>query len=418
MAQLNRLPDGHDTTDLLRTLQDSRLSAPSALMQRLRWLPLVSFLALCLMLGGLLPPLIPAAFFFLQFALSGFLAGPATSALAPIGQMHQSLLPYHDIFAKLESMTCSHSYLRELQQSLQDPSAAAALHRLSIISDLAHMRQNLVFAFLMDTLFLWDCHFAVWFARWRQKNTDQLNSWLHQLAEIEVLLSLSTIGWARQEWCLPQLMADAPQPTLKADSLKHLLLAEDKAVANTADLRDSTTIITGSNMSGKTTWLRTLASSCILAYAGAPVCAKSLQVSPLAIFTSIRVNDDIAHGISTFYAELLRIRQMVDFAKKKQPMLLVIDEIFKGTNSADRIVGAREALRRLTLPWSITLVSTHDFELCRLEQENTADVPVTNCHFAEHYEDDKILFDYKLKPGRCQTTNARCLLKMAGIIDG
>ena len=106
---------------------------------------------------------------------------------------------------------------------------------------------------------------------------------------------------------------------------------------------------------------------------------------------------------------------MVEFSREKMPMLICIDEIFKGTNSADRIIGAREAINRLTNPWSITMVSTHDFELCELQSPN--DTPVCNYHFAEHYEGDKILFDYKIKPGRCQTTNARYLLKMAGIMD-
>ena len=147
---------------------------------------------------------------------------------------------------------------------------------------------------------------------------------------------------------------------------------------------------------------------------GAPVCAGSFQLTPLCVFTSIRVTDDITRGLSTFYAELLRIKSMMDFSKKKTPMLICIDEIFKGTNSADRIIGAREAIRHLTNRWCITLVSTHDFELCELQSPN--DTPVENYHFEEHYEDDKILFDYTLKAGRCQTTNAKYLLRMAGIL--
>ena len=167
-------------------------------------------------------------------------------------------------------------------------------------------------------------------------------------------------------------------------------------------------------MSGKTTYMRTLASSLVLAYAGAPVCAKSFACTPMAIFTSIQVHDDQSQGISTFYAELLRIKQMVDFSQKQTPMFICIDEIFKGTNSADRIIGAREAIKRLTRPYAITLVSTHDFELCDLQSDN--DIPVTNYHFAEYYENNKIKFDYKIKNGRCQTTNAQYLLKMAGIL--
>ena len=166
-------------------------------------------------------------------------------------------------------------------------------------------------------------------------------------------------------------------------------------------------------MSGKTTYMRTLGSNAVLAYAGAPVCAQSFALTPMAVYTSIQISDDLAGGISTFYAELLRIKKMMTYSKRGRPMLILIDEIFRGTNSADRIVGAREAIRRLTLPHAITIVTTHDFELCDLGSEG---VPVENAHFEEHYEGDKILFDFKIREGRCRTTNAQYLLRMAGIM--
>lgn len=194
-----------------------------------------------------------------------------------------------------------------------------------------------------------------------------------------------------------------------------LLIEEAKAVPNDALFAAGTCIITGSNMSGKTTYMRTLATSAILAYAGAPVCAEHFALTPMAVYTSIHVSDDLSRGISTFYAEILRIRQMVEASQEERPLLLCIDEIFKGTNSADRITGAAEAIKRLTRPSCITLVTTHDFELCDLQSPN--DLPIKNFHFEESYPDDKIHFDFKIRPGRCHTTNARYLLKMAGILS-
>ena len=158
--------------------------------------------------------------------------------------------------------------------------------------------------------------------------------------------------------------------------------------------------------------MRVLGSNMVLAYAGAPVCAKSFALTPMAVYTSIQIQDDLAGGISTFYAELLRIKKMMAYSRKGRPMLILIDEIFRGTNS-DRIVGAREAIRRLTLPHAITIVTTHDFELCDLGKEG---IPIRNAHFEEHYEGDKILFDFKIREGRCRTTNAQYLLRMAGIL--
>ena len=203
-------------------------------------------------------------------------------------------------------------------------------------------------------------------------------------------------------------------PRLAATALRNPLLPEETAVANDAALTAGTTIITGSNMSGKTTWLRTLGMNAVLAWAGAPVCATAFSLSPLALYTSIRVDDSLAEGMSTFYAELLRIKEMIEAERTGRPLLLLIDEIFKGTNSADRITGARAALAHLTNAHSITLVSTHDFELCDLEVPGGS---VRNAHFEEHYTDGKIAFDYRLRAGRCETTNAVYLLRLVGIVD-
>ncbi len=132
----------------------------------------------------------------------------------------------------------------------------------------------------------------------------------------------------------------------------------------------------------------------------------------MKIFTSMRVTDDVAHGISTFYAEILRIKTMSEYKQENKPMLCLIDEIFKGTNSADRIVGAKGVITGLSAPNTMVIVSTHDFELCSLTNEDGSQV--TNHHFEEYYEDDQLKFDYKIKDGRCTTTNARAILKMAG----
>ena len=167
-------------------------------------------------------------------------------------------------------------------------------------------------------------------------------------------------------------------------------------------------------MSGKTTFMRTIGVNCILAYAGAPVCANKMIVSNMKIFTSMRVQDDVSKGISTFYAEVLRIKQIIEYSYKNEPMLVLIDEIFKGTNSADRIVGATEIIKALNKEHIICLVSTHDFELCSLVEK--AEILGSNYHFEEFYRNNELHFDYKIKPGRCRTTNAKHILRMAGLM--
>ena len=168
-------------------------------------------------------------------------------------------------------------------------------------------------------------------------------------------------------------------------------------------------------MSGKTTFLRSIGINLVLSYAGGPALASEFKTSVMKVLTSIRVEDNVNKGISTFYAELLRIKDMTEYNKNKMPMICLIDEIFKGTNSADRIICAAEAIKKLSQPWSITLVSTHDFELCNLESDDN--INAVNYHFAEYYENGEIKFDYNIQDGRCVTTNAKMLLKMAGIVD-
>ena len=407
------LPDGHDTKPLLAALQRNT-EKPYAGTAFIAWvLPAALALAIVGASLSLIGWTMPAILVLLQFLIAFALGRRTASAQKPLAAMHRELRLYERLFSRLEDATFQSPHLIALQAQLKAGGAARSLRRLAALADHAHTRHNLIFLLLANAFFLSDLHFAHRIAHWQEKAAAHLGDWLAVWAETEVLLSLSTVGLVREVYTFPELLEDA-SPRLEAKNLTHLLIPEEKAVPNDIDATAGTRIITGSNMSGKTTYLRTVASACVLAYAGAPVPGERLCLSPLHIFTSIRVTDDAAHGLSTFYAEILRIKSMMAFKEKSLPMLIVIDEIFKGTNSADRLIGAREAISRLTGADFITLVSTHDFELCEIESDAA---PVTNWHFEESYEDDKLLFDYKIKEGRCTTRNAQYLLKMAGIME-
>ena len=407
------LPDGHDTKPLLAALQRNT-EKPYAGTAFIAWvLPAALALAIVGASLSLIGWTMPAILVLLQFLIAFALGRRTAAAQKPLAAMHRELRLYERLFARLEDATFQSPHLIALQTQLKAGGAARSLRRLAALADHAHTRHNLIFLLLANAFFLSDLHFAHRIAHWQEKTAAHLGNWLATWAETEVLLSLSTVGLVREVYAFPELLEDA-SPRLEAKNLTHLLIPEEKAVPNDIDATAGTRIITGSNMSGKTTYLRTVASACVLAYAGAPVPGERLCLSPLHIFTSIRVTDDAAHGLSTFYAEILRIKSMMAFKEKRLPMLIVIDEIFKGTNSADRLIGAREAISRLTGEHFITLVSTHDFELCNIE---SSAAPVTNWHFEESYEDDKLLFDYKIKEGRCTTRNAQYLLKMAGIME-
>jgi DNA mismatch repair ATPase MutS len=414
IARAAMLENGHDTSSLLTEIEKEPPNGSHSIVRyRTAWiLPALTLISLLFAAFDAVSWSLPVLLTGLQFLLTMLFHRHNQEVLAPLAGFTHELHHYESLFRELEQADFSSSTLKDLQQRLRTGAASYSLRRLARLAGCVALSRNLFFFVLANTLLLWDCHMAVHLSRWRDDAASNLREWIDIWSEMETLLSLATVGHTRVSWTFPELAAGSP--TLRARNLCALLLPEEKAVPNDADFTAGTRIITGSNMSGKTTYMRTLASAAVLAYAGAPVCAQEFTLSPLHIFTSIQVNDDLSQGISTFYAELLRIKQMVEFSHQELPMLICIDEIFKGTNSADRIIGAQEAIRHLTRPWCITLVTTHDFELCDLASPN--EIPVTNCHFEEYYEDDKIRFDYKLKPGRCQTTNAQYLLRMAGIL--
>ncbi len=326
------------------------------------------------------------------------------------GDMAQMLKDYDHLFTIIQAAKFQMPLLNELCDTIKK--GHEGFHHLSRWMNVFTLRRNFISYVLLAALIQLDVPCVIVLERWRRKWGKDLEAWLCAVGEIEALLSLSVLAQVKEVWCFPSIQ-DQATPLYELVEGAHPLLAQKRMVANSIILSNGTWIITGSNMSGKTTFLRTLGISMMLCRAGAPVCAKAMRTSVMPVFTSMRVRDDISEGISTFYAELLRIKTMMDASEYKKPMLVLIDEIFKGTNSADRILCAKTAIRRLHLPWVITLVSTHDFELC--DCENDPDIQAHNCHFSEYYVEDEIKFDYRIKDGKATSTNAKELMRLAGI---
>lgn len=334
--------------------------------------------------------------------------------LNPVYRFYRSIAPYQSIFALIEQEPFQSRRLCKMQKAMQkNGGASSALKTLKQIGEAVNARHNGLAFLLYNGLLLWDFHCADRFIRWRNAHGAEIEAWLQLTGELEALISFSVLCNAKESYCFPQITG-RQAPYLSFQDLKHPLIAEGKVVGNDLCLKHGCCMITGSNMSGKTTFLRSVGISLFLAYAGGPVLAETFSASRMTVLTSIRVEDSVSEGISTFYAELLRIKEMIRFQNKGEPMLALIDEIYKGTNSRDRILGATETLRRLSGEQALLMVTTHDFELCDLE--NDPAVMAINYHFTEHYRGDEILFDYKMRPGRCRTTNAWHLLRLAGIL--
>lgn len=277
--------------------------------------------------------------------------------------------------------------------------------KINILDTLNSMKDNLLFSLMMNGLFCINLFMRTFFIQFLKQDFPNLQNTITDIEELEALISLTGIGILKEEKCFP---VKSNKVEIKFMEIKHPLLKEEICVDNDFDTKAQVNIITGSNMGGKTSFLRTIGINIVLMNAGTYVCAKSFRASYLKIFTSMRVGDDIEKGISTFYGELLRIKKAMDYLNQGN-MLVLIDEIFKGTNYQDRIYGAKKVIQRLQNQQVITFLTTHDFELC--DEKN-----ITNYHVKEYYEGDQIQFDYKIRKGKCTSTNAKYLMEKLEII--
>ena len=266
--------------------------------------------------------------------------------------------------------------------------------------NLLSYRKNMLFNFLSNSIFIFDFWTIIIYNLKTKKNIE-IKDYFEAVGRLEVALSFANIGIDNEIYTIGQ-----ENESIDAKDMYHVLVKN--CIPNSFNLNGGV-VLTGSNMSGKTTFMRTLGICQTLFNANALIPAKEFKSSKINIYTSLRANDMLSEGISTFYAEILRVKEMND-AIKNNKNLLVIDEIFKGTNAIDRIEASFKVIDKFNSYYQYFIVSTHDFELCDAKN-------ILNYHFNEEYNDDKISFDYKIKIGKSDTKNAIYLLKMANIID-
>lgn len=325
----------------------------------------------------------------------------------PVVHIQKYLQSYQIIFQKIHDESFESELLKTMQKQLFDHcSAIEGIKQLSIIAKWISYRQNVLLCLLFNAFGLYDFLLRNLYLHWLKTYGKDIEQWFFYLAQLETLMSLSVLKIDDFDVCMPDIVNNN---TLKFKQLKHPLIQPQKSVGNDFTMTKNINMITGSNMSGKTTFMRTVSLNLILAYVGGYVFASSMQCSYFHILTSMRVQDNVEEGVSTFYGEILRIKAMIDYSHKNVPMICFIDEIFKGTNSLDRIAGARGTIEKLFLPHCFVFLTTHDFELCQIENIN-------NYHFCEYYKENQIYFDYLIHDGKSQTTNGQFLLKQLGIL--
>ncbi|MDD3959457.1 MAG: hypothetical protein PHF65_04595 [Oscillospiraceae bacterium] len=339
-----------------------------------------------------------------------------------VSEIHRELYMYRSLFEWIEKTAVQSKLLTEIQSFIRDEDsirggkASAQLAGLNRISVFIQARsQPLLFLFL-NSLFLYDMYCMFFLRRWIRRSGTALRDNLELLGMWEALGSLATMHVVYPECSFPAFRKKGEDISddafFRANAMGHPLIPRRKQVRNDFFLPAGIALITGSNMSGKTTLLRTVGINAVLAYAGTVCCAEQLELRMMRIGSSMRIADNLEAGLSTFYAELLRIERIIGKSKSPLPMLFLIDEIFRGTNSKDRTDGAQIVIKNLLRPWVIGLMSTHDYQLCDTVKE---DEGISFYHFSETYDEDGIHFDYRLAPGVSTAANARYLMKMVGI---
>ncbi|KJS82227.1 MAG: hypothetical protein JM58_15365 [Peptococcaceae bacterium BICA1-8] len=365
-------------------------------------------------LMNIIPWYLPAAALVIQFALLSY-KSKERSRMFSISEIYADDMDvYYKMLKLFEKSNFKSPYIKKIKDGIRNKEGLEVFRqadRLSLIINSISDRRNF-FYIIFNILTLWDFQNIIALERWKQKSGHFLKDWFDGLGRIEALASLAVIRFENPDWVMP-MICDGNETVFQTKGLGHPLLPGKRTHNDVAiDNKAKVLLITGSNMSGKSTLLRTAGINLVLAYAGAPVCARSFQASIMGIYTCMRVSDNLGENISSFYAELSRIKKIVSEAESGKRVFFLLDEIFKGTNSQDRHTGARVLINKLSLTNSIGLVSTHDLELCDLELKNDK---IVNYHFREYYKDGRIYFDYELRPGPSTTRNALYLMQLAGI---
>ena len=327
------------------------------------------------------------------------------------------------LLTRIEAETFSALRLQDLQKRLGSGTASRAIQSLHWLVELYEWQHNNVFL-VVSMPFLAGTHLAWAIESWRARHGADIRQWLAAVGEFEALASLSAYRFEHPDDPFPEIVTpDDHQARFEGLALGHPLLPAARLVRNDVTLTDTTRllVVSGSNMSGKSTLLRTVGTNAVLAFAGAPVRAQSLRLSPLAIGATLRIQDSLQEGRSRFYAEITRIRELADVARgpldggrgDQYPLLFLLDELFHGTNSHDRLVGASGVLRSLLDRRAIGLITTHDLALTAIADNLGAHA--ANVHFEEWFDAGEMRFDYRLKPGRVTRSNALALMRAVGL---
>jgi hypothetical protein len=360
---------------------------------------------------GLLPLFVVLV---LDGVVARFWARSVKTVLSAVDRRTHDLVLLAELLRRLEREPFESPLLQRLEQMLRTDGlpASAQIQRLARLLQLLDCQRNQLFLPLA-VIWLWRIQMALRIDAWRAGSGHAIADWLAAVGEFEALCSLAT--YTAENPSDPFATVTEGAACYDAESLGHPLIPRGVCVCNDVRLGSEAQvyIVSGSNMSGKSTLLRSVGINAVLALAGAPVRARSFRLAPLAVGATLRIQDSLQAGRSRFYAEITRVRQLVDRANGPLPLLFLFDELFHGTNSHDRAVGAESVLRGLIERGAIGLITTHDLALARIADNLTP--RVINVHFEDYLENGIMHFDYRMRPGVVQHSNALALMRAIGL---
>ncbi len=387
-------------------------------VSKIKWLiRIIPFLTLLSIIPSVLgiTDLFLILMIFTQWLFAYFYREKITLFYDFFGRKSELLAKYMNLLQFIEEREFQSEYLLELHKKLHRYfTASEVFNELNKLVKQFEYRQNLLVGFFLNSVFMWDirCVYKLWL--WHRQNRKKLTAWLDVISEIDALISLANMANNQTEFIFPEVHEGGF--SFRAKELGHPLLSAEKRICNDFEINgwNKAIIVTGANMAGKSTFLRTVGVNLILGRLGAPVCAERMVLTPTAIYTNMRTTDSLLKDESYFYAELKRIKGVLNRLQMGERIFVILDEILKGTNSIDKLNGSKQLIQKLIQFNSVSLIATHDLKLS--EMENDFPEQIFNKCFEIRIENDELVFDYLLSDGATKTMNATFLMKKMGII--
>lgn len=378
-------------------------------------LPLVMLSAVALNYFDLLSNLARNYLLLASAILAYFISRKAAPLHQQLSKMSAELSVLADSIQLIEKASFQSELLQQQQHNyhIQQGKASEQLKQLEKILAKMDYRLNPVIFIPLAILVQWDLQQVMALEKWKKRNQQNIASWFDALGELEALCSLSNMHFNHSDWCFPELAKE--HFSIRGTEIGHPLIHPNKRVSNPINISQSgeLMLITGSNMAGKSTYLRSIGINVVLTMMGSVVCAKSFSLSPVRLLTSMRIADNLEENTSTFYAELKKLKTVIEKVNDQEPVFILLDEILRGTNSLDRHTGSVALTKQLIKQNASAIIATHDVELANIEKDYPENI--LNYHFDAQVNNEELYFDYSLKKGICHSINASILMRKIGI---